>query len=172
MWCWVGVVSGTNSSGVMVASWNIALLNSTSFAVGSSRLRVAFDFNMLQNCFGLYLSMSGSWNYICALLSLQVCTKVSIAFLVFTLVFPYWSYAYLNCRLVVAHFAVNHGTRCLSHLFGFVTSRRVGISSTTSANMAYASINSSTLSDRLSFVSVSSSIIVLKAAANSSVDEC
>jgi hypothetical protein len=108
----------------------------------------------------------------CALLFLQVCTNVPSASRVRTLVFPYWRCACLNYRLVAAHFAVNHGARCLSHLFGFVTSRRVGNSSTTSANVAYANKNYSTLSDRLSFVSVLSSIIVLKAAANSSVDEC
>jgi hypothetical protein len=107
----------------------------------------------------------------CALLYLHVCTNVHKAFRVCMFVFPYWRCACLNYRLVAAHFAVNHGARCLSHLFGFVTSRRVASTSTTSANVAYSSMNSSTRSARLSFVRFLSSTIALKAAANSFVDE-
>ena len=72
---------------------------------------------------------------------------------------PNWRCARLSSRRVVAHFAVNHGARCLSHLFGFATDRRVGITSSTPARVAYSSRNCSTRAALPSFVAESSSIM-------------
>jgi hypothetical protein len=94
-----------------------------------------------------------------------------MAYRVRTFSFPNLRFVLLNDFLVSAHFYVNHGARCLSHLFGFVTSLRVANTSTTPAIVAYSSRNSSTRSALSSFVIFSSSIIALKAAAKSSVDE-
>jgi hypothetical protein len=108
----------------------------------------------------------------CALLSLHVYTNAVSALRVCTLFFPYRFCAFLTLLLFTAHFAVNHGARCLSHLFGLVTLRWVDKTSTTPAVVACSSRNSSTRSALLSFVSVSSSMIALKAIAKSSVEEC
>lgn len=146
-------------------------LNLASVAIGRSMSLVAFDFIRPQNYFGLYFSMSGSWNCMCALLCLHVYVNVAIASRVCALRFPYLRCAYLNSLLVAAHLGVNHGARCLSHLFGLVAARRVDSSSTTPAIVAWVSKNSSMRSARWSFVSVASSIIALKATVNSLVDE-
>jgi hypothetical protein len=84
---------------------------------------------------------------------------------------PNWRCARLSSRLVVAHFAVNHGARCLSHLLGLVTDRRVEITSSTPASVAWSIRNFSTRSALTSFVVESLSIMAWNAAANSSVEE-
>jgi hypothetical protein len=146
-------------------------LNLVSVAIGRSMSLFAFDFIRPQNYFGFYFNMSGSWNCKCALLCLHVYVKVSIALCVCVLRFPYLRCAYRNSLLVAAHFGVNQGARCLSHLFGLVAARRVDSSSTTPAMVAWVSKYFSMRSARWSFESVASLIIALKASANSSVDE-
>jgi hypothetical protein len=108
----------------------------------------------------------------CALLSLHVYTNAVSALRVCTLFFPYRFCAFLALLLFTVHFAVNHGARCLSHLFGLVTSQWVDKTSTTPAVVACSSRNSSTRSALMSFVSIASSMIALKAIAKSSVEEC
>jgi hypothetical protein len=134
-------------------------LNLANVAIGMSMSRVALDFSISQNCFGLCLSISGSENCIYALLSLQVWMNSDIARRVCKLDLPNWRCARLSSRLVVAHLAVNHGARCLSHLLGLATERRVEITSSTPASVAYSSRNCSTRAALTSFVAESSSIM-------------
>jgi uncharacterized protein (UPF0262 family) len=81
-----------------------------------------------------------------ALLYLHVCTKSDIARWVCLLVLPKRRCARRSSRRVVAHFAENHGARCLSHLLGLDAVRRVVETSTTLASTAYSSRKLSTRS--------------------------
>ena len=132
----------------------------------------ACDFSIPQNCFGRCLSISGSWNYMSALLSLQVCTKLYRADSVRACFLPYRFLIVLKVRLDSEHFLLYQGARCLSHLLGLVNMRRGLETDTTSALVASASRNASMLVSRASLDSAGSSIIVQNAAANSGVDEC
>ena len=128
-------------------------------AVGSAKSLVALDFSMPQNYLGRCLSIMGSSNCKFALLILHASIKAYNASTVSTCFFPNFRWASRYVRLVVLHFALNHGAKCLSHLLGFANCLRVEEMSTTPAMVASASRNSSTLAALASFVREASSMI-------------
>jgi hypothetical protein len=134
-------------------------LNFTNSAVANSNYLVALDFSMPQNYLGRCLSIVGSSNCKFALLILHASIKAYNASTVFACFFPNFRWAFRYVRLVVLHFALNHGAKCLSHLLGFANCRRVEEISTTPAKVASASRNSSTLIALASFVRAVSSMI-------------
>ena len=169
-WVW-GSVRGVNVSGVIVGSWNMDSLNLVNSAIVISMSYVAFNFSRPQNYFGLCFSISGSWNCICARLYLQHCTNSFSAYIVCAWRFPYLWLFFLNFRRDSVHFELNHGAKCLSHLFGFIKFLRVEETSNTPAFVACSNRYSSILTARMSLLYVSFTTIAMKPAANSSVEE-
>lgn len=128
-------------------------------------------FRSPQNCFGLYFSISGNVNYICARALLHCTTYYLSASYVCTCCFPLLLFACLYLVRASLHFTLNHGARCLAHLFG-LREVRFAVTVTTPAATAYSSKNSSIFVVRCSLLSAFTCTMWLNLSANSGVDVC
>ena len=88
MWWAVGFVSGVYVSGGMSSLWKMSLVNFVNFAMLISTSLVSFCLSMFQNSLGLYLRMSGSSSYSCALWCLHLSLNVLYANFVSAFFFP------------------------------------------------------------------------------------
>ena len=148
----------------------MSLLNWVNVSSGRSYGGFVLDFSIPQNYFGRFLSMSGSSNYKSARLVLHYYTKCFNALTVPAWFLPCASRARWKARRASRHESLNQGTSCLSHLFGFAKVLRLCFTSSTPAEVASASRNSSILVARRSLERQWASETAVKAVANSSVD--
>ena len=164
-------VRGVKVSGGMDSSRKIFSLNFWNVCRGSSVCSLTFLFSMPQNYLGLYFSMSGSVNCICARPSLHACTYCFRALVVCLWSFPLFFTAVLYRARAARHRAVNHGARCLAHLFGLWDVRLVVLFMTPALSASLIK-KASILDDLRSFYSAYVCIIVWNASANSGVAVC
>jgi hypothetical protein len=124
-----------------------------------------------QNCLGRYFNIFGStyWNLVLALL--HAVLNILYAVTVCSCNLPYYFFICLYLFRAAPHSSLNHGANCFSRRFGFLY-RLTLLSLTTPAFKAY-SIKKSSICVALVSLSVSYFfILAVKAAANSTVDEC
>jgi hypothetical protein len=146
-------------------------LNFLNSASDKSVFSFSFLFSMPQNYFGRCLSISGRSNCICARPVLQAYTYLFSACWVCGCIFPLFFTAFLYLARAILQFAVNHGARCFSHLFGFRDVCFV-VAFRTPTCVASSSRNCSICSARSLLSSSNDYMMALNLASNSGVEVC
>ena len=115
-----GLVRGVYMSGGMSWLWNMFRLYSVSSSSGMPMSSVFFYFSIFQNFFGWYFSISGSSNYKCALLCLQMFLNMVYAVFVSACFLPCLHFVCLYSLFAFLQASSNQGARCFDQRFGFL----------------------------------------------------
>jgi hypothetical protein len=131
----------------------------------------SFTFNILQNCLGLYLSMSGICICNFALFFAQHYLYYLYAYFAGVLDRPYFIRCVLYSYFAFLHSSLYHGAICFSHLLGFLLSVMVFFVITPTATAS--SIRKSSIFSALRLLSCAYfSYIPVNAVENFVVDVC
>lgn len=141
---------GVYASVLIFGSKNSCVLNSEKAFKSMASVLFVLALIMPQNCFGLYLSISGSFCAKSSLLLLHSCLNRLNAASASVLHLPKVRCAILCARFASLHASLNQGANCLCHLLG-LCAYLIYTFFTTPTSTAVSNKKISTASARLSF---------------------